>query len=613
MDRNQLTGLIVMLVLLTVYFQFFAPEPPAPKKLEDMVQTETTPSKITSNTAVVPSIEIDTAVANEALVSKFGEFASSGSGIASTLMFENKDMEVTFSNKGGRIEKILLKNYTTYGKDPLVLFDNESALIDETFFTKGTEISTYDLYFTPSITSGKNVAEGDSITIVYSAKTASGGTLKKVYTIYGSGFEIPYEIKTERLDNVVDNTNFKINWVDNIKKLERNLDDTRNTSTVKYFLVNDDDVDYLSETSKDPEQESFAEPLKWISIKRKFFLSAIIAENQFSAGSVKTIVPTDTNSVKNAEVMLEIPIGDIKTNTAKFKYFFGPNDYNIIDDVTPGFWKNVSLGWGIFGLVNKYMIIPIFNILDKYLNNYGLIIVLLVLLMKLLLSPLTYKSHMSMAKMKALKPDLDLIKEKHGDDMQKAQTEQMALYQKVGINPLSGCIPMVLQMPILLAMFYFFPNAIQLRQQSFLWAHDLSSYDSILNLPFNIPFYGDHVSLFTLLMTASTIILTYSNSQVQTVSGPMKSIQYVMPVMFLFFLNSYAAGLTFYYFVSNIASFAQIALFRKFVDDTKIKQKLEENRIKNANKKKSSFQTRLEEAMKTSQQMQKDKNKKKKD
>jgi YidC/Oxa1 family membrane protein insertase len=220
---------------------------------------------------------------------------------------------------------------------------------------------------------------------------------------------------------------------------------------------------------------------------------------------------------------------------------------------------------------------------------------------------------MSMAKMKALKPDLDLIKEKHGDDAQKAQTEQMALYQKVGINPLSGCIPMVLQMPILLAMFYFFPNAIQLRQQSFLWATDLSSYDSILNLPFTIPFYGDHVSLFTLLMTASTIILTWSNSQVQTVTGPMKSIQYVMPVMFLFFLNSYAAGLTFYYFVSNIASFAQIALFRRFVDDTKIKQKLEENRIKNANKKKSSFQTRLEEAMKSSQQMQKDKKNKKKD
>jgi YidC/Oxa1 family membrane protein insertase len=522
-------------------------------------------------------------------------------------------MEVTFSNKGGRVEKILLKNYTTYDKDPLVLFDNESALIDETFASKGNNISTSDLYFTPSITRGQSVDEGDSITITYTAKTTSGGTLKKIYTLYGSGYQVPYEIRTERLDNIVDNTNFKINWSDNIKKLERNLDDTRNTSTIKYFLVNDDDVDYLSETSKDIEEESFAEPLKWVSIKRKFFLSAIIAEKQFSAGSVKTIVPADTNSVKNAEVMLEIPIGDIKTNTAKFKYYFGPNDYNIIDEVTPGFWKNVSLGWGIFGLVNKYIIIPIFNILDKYLNNYGLIIVLLVLFMKLLLSPLTYKSHMSMAKMKALKPDLDLIKEKHGDDMQKAQTEQMALYQKVGINPLSGCIPMVLQMPILLAMFYFFPNAIQLRQQSFLWANDLSSYDSILNLPFTIPFYGDHVSLFTLLMTASTIILTYSNSQVQTVSGPMKSIQYVMPVMFLFFLNSYAAGLTFYYFVSNIASFSQIALFRKFVDDTKIRQKLEENRIKNANKKKSSFQTRLEEAMKTSQQTQKDKNKKKKD
>ena len=261
-------------------------------------------------------------------------------------------------------------------------------------------------------------------------------------------------------------------------------------------------------------------------------------------------------------------------------------------------------------MINKFAIIPIFHFLEKYISNYGVIIIIMVFIIRLVLAPLTYKSHMGMAKMRVMKPELDEIKEKHDGDMQKAQQEQMALYQKVGINPLSGCIPMLLQMPILFAMFYFFPNSIELRQQSFLWAHDLSTYDSILDLPFTIPFYGDHVSLFTLLMTASTILYTWSNSQITTVQGPMKSLQYVMPIMFLFFLNSYSSGLTFYYFVSNIVSFGQIALFRKFIDEDKIKKVLEENKKKNANKKKSSFQQRLDEAMKAQQKKKKQPKKK---
>ena len=209
-----------------------------------------------------------------------------------------------------------------------------------------------------------------------------------------------------------------------------------------------------------------------------------------------------------------------------------------------------------------------------------------------------------------MKPELDELKAKHDGDMQKAQQEQMKLYQKVGINPLSGCIPMLLQMPVLFALFFFFPNAVELRQQSFLWAHDLSTFDSIVNLPFTIPFYGDHVSLFTLLMTVSTILITASNSQMTSIQGPMKTLQYVMPIMFLFVLNSYASGLTFYYFVSNMLTYGQTLLFRKFIDEDKIKAALEENRKNSANKKKSKFQTRLEEAMKASQEAQRNKKKK---
>jgi len=251
----------------------------------------------------------------------------------------------------------------------------------------------------------------------------------------------------------------------------------------------------------------------------------------------------------------------------------------------------------------------VFNFLEKYIGSYGLIIILLVFIIRIILSPLTYRSHMQMAKTKVLKPELDEIKEKHEGDMQKIQAEQMKLYQQVGVNPLSGCIPLVLQMPILFAMFQFIPHAIELRHESFLWATDLSMYDSIFTIPFNVPFYGNHVSLFTILMTASTILITWSQSQMTaaSVQGPMKTMQYMMPVIFLFVLNSFPSGLTFYYFVSNIVSFAQIALIKRFVDEDKIRRILDENRKKSSTKKKSKFQARLEEAMKANQETKKKK------
>ncbi|MBR9998381.1 MAG: membrane protein insertase YidC, partial [Cyclobacteriaceae bacterium] len=263
--------------------------------------------------------------------------------------------------------------------------------------------------------------------------------------------------------------------------------------------------------------------------------------------------------------------------------------------------------WPPVNWVNKFLIIPTFQFLERFISNYGIIIILLVVFIKILLFPLTYKSYMSMAKTKVLKPELDAIKEQYGGDMQKVQSEQMKLYQQVGVNPLSGCIPILLQMPILFSMFYFFPNSIELRQESFLWADDLSTYDSVLNLPFTIPAYGSHVSMFTLLMTASTILYTWSNNQVTTVQGPMKSMQYFMPVIFMFVLNSFPAALSFYYFVSNIVTFGQQALIRMFVDEDKIKKILDENRQKSTTRKKSRFQTKLEEAMRSGEEAKKKK------
>jgi YidC/Oxa1 family membrane protein insertase len=353
-----------------------------------------------------------------------------------------------------------------------------------------------------------------------------------------------------------------------------------------------------------------ATAVNWVAIKRKFFLSSIIAkETPFTAGEVQTVVnAADSSLVKQANIQLTIPKKALADGKANFKFYFGPNDYQVIGKVTDGFAKNVYLGWPPVYWINKFVIFPVFHFLTQYIGNYGLIIVILVFLLKLVLFPLSYRSYLSMAKMKVLKPELDEIKARVGEDMAKVQQEQMKLYGQVGVNPISGCVPVLLQMPILFAMFYLFPASIELRQEHFLWAEDLSTYDSIIKLGFVIPFgVGNHISLFTLIMTISTLIYTWQNNQMSSVQGPMKSMSYVMPLIFFFFLNSFSAGLTFYYFVSNLVTFAQQAVIKRFVDEDKIRAIMEENRKKNAANgggggKKSKFMSKLEDAMKAGEE-----------
>jgi YidC/Oxa1 family membrane protein insertase len=282
----------------------------------------------------------------------------------------------------------------------------------------------------------------------------------------------------------------------------------------------------------------------------------------------------------------------------------------MLGDIADSFERNVYLGWPPVKWVNQLIIIPVFHLLEKVFSNYGVIIMVLVIIIRLLLTPLSYSSYLGMAKMRLLKPELDAIKEKNGDNMAQAHQDQMKLYQQAGVNPFSGCIPLLLQLPILFAMFYFFPASIEFRQQSFLWANDLSTYDSIWDLrPLYIPGYGDHVSLFVLLMTASTLISTWQNNQVSSVTGPMKSVSYIMPLVFLFILNSFSAALSFYYFVSNMFGFLQQVVIRRFVDEEKIKVVMEQHKKKMAEGggtgKKSKFMTRLEEAMKASEEAKK--------
>ncbi|MFT6865851.1 MAG: YidC/Oxa1 family membrane protein insertase [Cyclobacteriaceae bacterium] len=605
MDRNQIIGLVVMLAFITVYFQFFAPEPP----IEQPVNTEqqsTSNAQIDNSTLKESSVNILSDSAKSRLNEmKFGLFSGKASGEEKIIKIETNDLIVNFSSKGGTVKEVILKRFKDFRGDPLVLLDAKHAAqhFQVGHLSKNIDLSA--LYFDTNSQSVVMVNKADSVLIKFKLNISSSQSITYEYVIPGSGYEVRMKVSQVGMESILDNK-ISFNWDQKMNRVELDFKDARNRSTVKYRTV-EGDVEELSATSTEKEEETFESKATWVSFRQKFFTAAIISNNPFENGKISSVVDfNDSTSVKEVSMNLELSYSDFIANKTNLNFYYGPNNYAYLKEVTADFGQNVELGWSVLGWINKFAIIPIFHFLEKYISNYGVIIIIMVFILKLVLSPLTYTSHMGMAKMRVLKPELDEIKAKHGDDAQKAQQEQMALYQKVGINPLSGCIPMVLQMPILFAMFYFFPNSIELRQESFLWAHDLSTYDSILNLSFTIPFYGDHVSLFTLLMTASTILYTWSNSQMTaSVQGPMKTLQYLMPIMFLFFLNSYSSGLTFYYFVSNIVSFGQIALFRKLIDEDKIKRILEENRVKNVDKKKSSFQQRLEDAMKAQGQKQK--------
>lgn len=592
MDRNSVIGLTLIALLLLGYFYWFSP-PPQPE-----VQK---PITIESQQAGTPQITPKpVAETDSALAATYGELSTAFKGEKSTLQVETEDLRVVFSSKGGIIEELELKKYKTYNQQPLKLISptNNEFRLQSTY--QGKDIDLFALFY--QISQRKI---GDTTEVVCAITLGNGSRIAHSYKIPSKGYEIRYKLDASGFDQLLTGENLTFNWVNILRPIEKDLIDTREQSTIAYYS-DADGFDELDQRSKDQETEVFATPVKWVTIKEKFFLAAFIADNNFTGGEVQTSLnESDTSVVKRASVKLFIPRSSLADGKAEFKFYLGPNDYKQIGKVTRDFAKNVYLGWPPVYWINKFVIFPVFHFLTQQIGNFGLIIIILVILLKLVLFPLSYKSYLSMAKMKVLKPELDEIKERVGEDMTKVQQEQMKLYSQVGVNPISGCVPVLLQMPILFAMFYLFPASIELRQQPFLWAEDLSTYDSIINLPFVVPFLGSHLSLFTLLMTISTLIYTWQNNQISSVQGPMKSMSYIMPVIFLFVLNRFSAGLTFYYFVSNLVTFAQQAIIKRFVDEDKIKAIMEDNKKKNAANgggKKSKFMSKLEEAMKASEE-----------
>lgn len=456
------------------------------------------------------------------------------------------------------------------------------------------------MYYQTDAQGGPVVGQPKSVT--FRAEIAPGQFVEQTYTVPAEGYVLNYGLKLNGLDDVVTADNLRLLWEDKMRQYENDLANNRRSATINYLTASDS-FEKLTE-SESSQDATVTEPVKWFTIKHKYFLAGFVTENSpIQKADFKTLVnPADSSVVKVAQIDAILPMADVKAGQGQYKFYYGPNDFQLLGKVAPEFDQNVYLGYSILKPINKYFFVPVFNFLEKFISNYGLLIVALVVFVKLLLTPLTYKSYVSMAKMRVLAPEIEAIKERVGDDMTKQQQEQMKLYSEVGVSPLSGCIPVLATMPILFSLFMLFPNLIELRQKSFLWAADLSTYDAFLRFP-TLPFIGNHLSLFTVLMTASSIAYAYYNNQTTPAQpGPidMKKLSYVFPLMFMFVLNSYPAGLTFYYFVSNVVTIAQQQLIRRFVDEKKIRALLDDNRKKIAaggGKKPGGFQAMLQKQL----------------
>ncbi|TYZ06016.1 membrane protein insertase YidC [Hymenobacter lutimineralis] len=594
MDRNSATGAFLIAAVLLVYLFFFKPTPPAEKPAA-------TPATAAKAAASAPA-PLDSAAAAR----KLGAFAAAAATdtAVSQAQLQNDNLTVTFSSKGGRVQAVRLNKYKTFFGQPLDLLDARSSSLDVSFRTlDGKTVKLSDLSFQPSAAQAFTEGEKQGQRLTFTAQVA-GGQIEQVYSLPQDSYEVGYDLRFVNLQNAVAQQPLTFTFLDKVRQTEQDAKQNRNHTTINHYLATDDHG-ALSEASEKPEEVVINEPVKWAAHKHDFFVAGLIADGTpFTTGKfASTVNLADSTYLKTLTSTLTLPIADVQNGKAHFRYFFGPNSFSLLKEVAPSFDRNVYLGWGLFRWVNRFVVLPVFHLLEQFISSYGIIIAILVVLIKLVTWPLTYKTYESQARMKVLKPEIDEIKEKYPEDQMKQQSETMKLYQSVGVSPLSGCVPMLLTIPILFAMFQFFPNAIELRQQPFLWARDLSTYDDLIKLPFEVPFLGTHLSLFTLLMTISTLAMTYQSNQTNTaMQGPMKFYSYLMPVIFLFVLNSFSAGLTWYYLVSNVVTLAQQAITRRFVDDKKIRAQLEANKTKNKDKKPGGFQARLAEAMKSAQE-----------
>ena len=633
MNRNTIIGLLLIFVILIGYSLWMTPSKEEKEAFKRRQDSTLQARRMQDSVALLRFIEqkkqdsiraaqltisqTETSVSTTGTESvnrdKLGVFAGSSVGTDGIYQIENDLMKIGISAKGGKIISVELKNFRTYDSLPLVLFDPGKTNFGLTFFANNRIINTNDLYFQPAASSEMRVSGKDSESFsmrLYTDQSDSSfnksSYIEFLYTLKGNEFMLDFDINFVGMSNHLETgTNYiDLSWNIELLQTEKGTDQF-NGPTV-YYKYYQDEVDFLSET-KD-EEEDLITRVKWIGFKQRFFTSTLIAKDYFLNAKIKAFTlekPENTKYLRSLETAINLPFTPSENTNIPMSFYFGPNKYKTLRQYKLDLERQIPLGWSFFLMawINRFAVLPVFNFLEGFGWNYGIIILILTILLKIVLYPIAYKSYISSAKMRILKPDIDELGQKFPkkEDAMKKQQATMDLYRKAGVNPMAGCIPMLLQFPILIALFRFFPAAIELRQEAFLWADDLSSYDSILDLPFNIPFYGAHVSLFTLLMTISTIIYTKINqdlmgSSQQQLPG-MKTMMYIMPVMFLGIFNNYASGLSYYYFLANVLTFGQMWLIKQFINEDKIHKKIEENKKRPA-KKKSGWQKRLEDAAK---------------
>jgi len=614
MDRNTIIGFVLIAAILIVYSMFNMKQ--AQEKRQKMLEQQadsfsvqskdsyldTMPGSETESSELGAVTSHDSVRMAEKTLSDFGPFSAVSTGEEKSVTLENAQLKIVLSAKGAEMKSAEVKDYVTHDSLPLVLFDNGDNYTNLQFFINNNRvINTSDLYFT---------AEQSADAVTFRAAVDSSRYIEKKYSFSkDKKYLVDYQIRLVGFNTIIPQNSNYLNF--GIRRSLRQMEqskDGENRYTEAHYKYRNESASSLSNMKS--AQESLTTPFEWISFKQQFFNTTLISKDGFQSGTLKSDVATEAGYLKKMDATVVLPFNGTAEQNYNMSYYIGPNHYQTLKSLDIGL-ENIVMVNGFMSwvsAVNKWFIIPVFNWLDGFHLNYGLIILILTILIKIILFPLSYKSFKSMAMMKLLQPELNELKEKYKDDQQRFATEQWKLFQSAGVSPLGGCLPQLLQFPILIAMYYFFPTSIELRQESFLWAHDLSTYDSILNLPFTIPFYGNHVSLFTLLMTVTSVLYAVTQPQMNTGQPGMKYMPYIFPVMLLPVFNSFPAALTYYYFLQNILGYLQQWATKKFIiNEGELHKKIQENKKKPV--KKNMWQMRLEELAKQQREVQKGKKK----
>lgn len=638
MDKNTIIGLVLIMGLLIGYSVWMRPskeEIEAKQRKQDSlaliqkeIQNDTSlNTKLTEETqTITPQNEnIQQNTTYENLQSQYGAFVSAAQEPENNdpILIENDLYKLSIGRKGGRIEAVELKNVFTYNQKPVVLFDQNSPQnqFGFTFFSNYLELNTNNFYFVPvAVEAGKKykVSGKDSLCFAMRLYPNTSDSIidttryiEYAYTVKGNDYLTGVKLRFRGMDTYLNQTQRELSfrWITQLKQQEKSYKNEKIATTIYYSDI--EDVENLQESDTKTDSVVYQTGLKWISFKQHFFTSTIIADNQFTNATMVVNMDANdneqSNTLKTLKANITFPLSNLSNEEFGFQFYFGPNKYNILKKYKIELESQIQLGGAMISWINKFAVIPIFGFFERFNWSYGIIILILTVILKMILLPLAYTSYKSTSKMRVVKPEMEEISKRYPnkEDAMKKQQAVMAMYKQVGIKPMAGCLPMVLQMPILIALFRFFPSAYELRQQPFLWADDLSSYDSILDLSFNIPFYGDHVSLFTLLMTAATLIYTIINNKMMSTGGNeqqmkmMKWMMYLMPIMFLGIFNNYSSGLSYYYFLVNIITFAQMGIFRFAINEKKLRDKMMTAKAKPI--KKSKWQQRMEDMMKAQQ------------